>query len=83
MAEFGITEDNMAWAKAALEAELPGSPEPYSPMNLPGFNEKKYMNQPTKEDGEEAPEDEGAEHAGEATAKEAGEVAAQDLPSEP
>ena len=44
LSELGILEDNPTWAKAALEAELPESPEPYSPLILPDFNKKEYMN---------------------------------------
>ncbi|GFZ14832.1 hypothetical protein Acr_24g0010220 [Actinidia rufa] len=40
LAELGIPEDNPTWAKAAPAAELPESPEPYSPLILPGFNEE-------------------------------------------
>ncbi|GFZ19774.1 hypothetical protein Acr_28g0004790 [Actinidia rufa] len=39
LSELGIPEDNPAWAKAALEAELHKSLEPYSPQILPNFNE--------------------------------------------
>ncbi|GFS30025.1 hypothetical protein Acr_00g0009740 [Actinidia rufa] len=80
--KLGIHEDNPAWAKAAPEAELPESPESYSPMILPGFNEEEYMNQPAEEGGEVALADEVAERTGEAAAEEAGEDAAQDQAGE-
>ncbi|GFS30002.1 hypothetical protein Acr_00g0009640 [Actinidia rufa] len=76
--KLDILEDNPAWAKAAPEVELPESPESYSPMILPGFNEEEYMNQPA----EEAPADEATEHTGEAAAEEAREDAAQDQAGE-
>ena len=40
LTELVIPADNSMWAKAALEAELPDSLEPYSPLNLLGFNEE-------------------------------------------
>ena len=46
-----IPEDNLAWAKVALTAELFESLEPYSPLILPNFNEEEYMNQPAQRGG--------------------------------
>ncbi|GFY89145.1 hypothetical protein Acr_06g0010850 [Actinidia rufa] len=44
----GISTDHSAWAKAAPKIELSDSPEPYSPLVLPGFNKEEYMDQPTE-----------------------------------
>ena len=39
-----ILEDNPAWAKVAPSPECPGSPVPYSPIIMPGFDEEEYVN---------------------------------------
>ena len=44
LTEFGIPEDNPAWAKATPTLELPAPPAPYLPMILLGFNKEEYMN---------------------------------------
>ncbi|GFY82888.1 hypothetical protein Acr_02g0011280 [Actinidia rufa] len=64
LAELGIPADNLAWSNPALGIELPKSPEPYSPMILPGFNEEEFMNRPNEEDGEEALENEATQSIG-------------------
>ncbi|GFS30377.1 hypothetical protein Acr_00g0011550 [Actinidia rufa] len=73
----GIPENNPAWAKTASAAELPESPKPYSPLILPCFNEEEYMNEPSKEDGEEAQANEATKPMREVVTEEVGEAAAE------
>ncbi|GFZ14427.1 hypothetical protein Acr_24g0006170 [Actinidia rufa] len=77
--KLGIPKDNPTWAKITPEAELLKSLKHHSPMILPSFNEEEYMNQPTEEDGEEAPTNEVFEPIREAVTKEAGEIAADEF----
>ncbi|GFY84010.1 hypothetical protein Acr_03g0007840 [Actinidia rufa] len=74
LTDLGIPEDNPTWSKAVLAVELLESSEPCFPMILPSFNEEDYMNQPAKEDGVEAPENEVAQPTGEVTTQPAKEV---------
>ncbi|GFZ04444.1 hypothetical protein Acr_17g0000160 [Actinidia rufa] len=60
-----------------MEGELLKSLEPYLPLILPCFNEEKYMNQPAKEDSEEAQVNKVVEPAREAAAEEAREIVAE------
>ena len=70
LTELSIPTDNPAWAKAAFEVELSDSPKPYSPIILSNFNEEEYINQPSKEGGEEDPTKEGVKPRGKQQEKE-------------
>ena len=49
LAELGVPEDNLTWAKAAPTPKFPKPPTPYSPIILRGFDEEEYVNR-TEED---------------------------------
>ncbi|GFS40462.1 hypothetical protein Acr_00g0068690 [Actinidia rufa] len=47
--ELQIPLDHPAWSSPAPPVQLPASPERYSPINLPDFNEKEYATLPAAE----------------------------------
>ncbi|GFS29075.1 hypothetical protein Acr_00g0005230 [Actinidia rufa] len=49
MKELKIPLDHPAWLSPAPLVQLPASPERYSPINLPDFNEEEYATLPTDE----------------------------------
>ncbi|GFS32498.1 hypothetical protein Acr_00g0023010 [Actinidia rufa] len=47
--ELQIPLDHPAWSSPAPPVQLPASPERYSPINLPDFNEEEYATLPADE----------------------------------
>ena len=47
--ELQIPLDHPAWSSPAPPVQLPVSPERYSPINLPDFNEEEYATLPADE----------------------------------
>ncbi|GFZ01113.1 hypothetical protein Acr_14g0007480 [Actinidia rufa] len=47
--ELQIPLDHPAWSSPAPPVQLPASPERYSPINLPDFNEEEYATLPAAE----------------------------------
>ncbi|GFZ07011.1 hypothetical protein Acr_18g0011810 [Actinidia rufa] len=47
--ELQIPLDHPAWSSPAPLVQLPASPERYSPINLPDFNEEEYATLPADE----------------------------------
>ena len=48
--ELGTPFDHLSWTAPTPLVELPDPPMSYSPILLPGFNEKKYATQTTTEE---------------------------------